>query len=243
VILDEMQARLQWTPLCVDGQRVEAGDRVAQISGSARDLLVCERMLLNFLGRLSGVATTTRRFVEATAGAKAEIYDTRKTTPGWRLLEKYAVSQGGGRNHRRGLYDAVLIKDNHLALWRETEPDGSPAGAVLKAKAFVERAELPRGERPPGDRPPIEVEVDTLAQLVDVLAAGPDLVLLDNMSLDELRRAVALRDAAGDRPLLEASGGITLDRVGAVAATGVDRISVGGLTHSAVGVDFGLDWL
>jgi nicotinate-nucleotide pyrophosphorylase (carboxylating) len=204
---------------------------VAVVSGPARSLLTGERLALNLLGRMSGIATLTRQYVDAIAGTSAGIFDTRKTTPGWRLLEKYAVACGGGRNHRIGLYDAVLIKDNHLAFGTA---DGSghytPAQAVVRA-----RAAAPAGTV-------IEVEVDTLVQFDEVLPAGPDIVLLDNMSLDQLCTAVARRNAGFPKIELEASGGVNLTTVAGIAATGVERISVGALTHSAVVLDIGLDW-
>ncbi len=239
LIIDEMQANLQWTPLVEEGSHVTAGVRIAEISGSARDLLTSERIVLNLLGRLCGVATRTRRFVDAVTGTQTKVYDTRKTTPGWRLLEKYAVHLGGGRNHRRGLYDAVLVKDNHLALWRAEDSAASPAKAVERAREFVRRTAMETA----GGPPVIEIEVDTLDQLNDVLQAEPDVVLLDNMSPEILRKAVEMRNASAPGVVLEASGGVDLDSIGGVAATGVDRISVGGLTHAARSVDLGLDWL
>jgi nicotinate-nucleotide pyrophosphorylase (carboxylating) len=204
-------------------------------------MLAVERPLLNMLGRLSGIASLTRRYVDAVRGTLAGIYDTRKTTPGWRSLEKYAVRCGGGRNHRAGLFEAVLIKDNHLALGAELRPLGiggySPAEAVLKARQLlIERL----GDA--GRQAIVEIEVDTLDQLDEVLAVGPDLVLLDNMSPALLREAVARRNARCPAVELEASGGIDLGTVRGVAETGVERISVGALTHAAVSLDFGLDW-
>ena len=202
------------------------------------DLLAVERILLNLLGRLSGIATLTRQYVDAVAGTKARIYDTRKTTPGWRRLEKYAVRCGGGWNHRGGLHEAILIKDNHLALGAQSS-DGAqrftPAEAVTRAKQFVQEHAADPGMV-------IEVEVDTLQQLDAVLPMRPDIVLLDNMSLSQLRDAVSRRDAVDPAIELEASGGVTLATVGEIAATGVERISVGALTHSAVALDIGLDW-
>jgi nicotinate-nucleotide pyrophosphorylase (carboxylating) len=204
-------------------------------------MLAVERPLLNMLGRLSGIASLTRRYVDAVSGTGTGIYDTRKTTPGWRSLEKYAVRCGGGCNHRAGLFEAVLIKDNHLALGAELRPQGaggfSPAEAVLKARAFLleRRADAAR-------QAIVEIEVDTLEQLGQVLAAGPDLILLDNMSPATLREAVALRDRGFPAIQLEASGGVDLASVRKIAETGIDRISVGALTHSAVSLDFGLDW-
>jgi nicotinate-nucleotide pyrophosphorylase (carboxylating) len=197
-----------------------------------RSLLALERTALNFLQRLSGIATLTDRFVAAVAGTRAVILDTRKTTPGWRVLEKYAVRCGGGQNHRVGLYDAVLIKDNHLA-WLAQDAD--PIAAALK------RA---RDNTPPQTL--IEIEVDSLERLDRALAVdrdcSPDIILLDNFSQDALAEAVRLRDHRSPGVLLEASGGVTLDRVQAIAATGVDRISVGALTHSAQALDIGLDF-
>jgi len=167
-------------------------------------------------------------------GTRADIYDTRKTTPGWRRLEKYAVGCGGGKNHRAGLYDAVLIKDNHLALGRQQSPPFSPAEAVIRAKEFLRHRFT--------DIPIIEIEVDTLEQLREVLPVEPDIVLLDNMTPQKMAEAVRLRDSIKPSVELEASGGISWETVRAVAETGVERISVGALTHSAVSLDFGLDW-
>jgi nicotinate-nucleotide pyrophosphorylase (carboxylating) len=233
-VLDEMNIKAQWNPTTEDGQVVEVGTRLAEISGSVRDLLTAERPLLNVLCRLSGVATLTRRYVEAVQGTGTYIYDTRKTTPGWRRLEKYAVRCGGGRNHRTGLFDAVLIKDNHLA-WAGV----LPGEAVRRAREFLREM---LGNDHQADSMIVEVEVDTLEQLSDALSTRPDLVLLDNMSLDQLREAVARRNAAAPEVELEASGGVTLETVRAIAETGVERISVGALTHSAIGLDIALDW-
>ncbi|HEY2412634.1 MAG TPA: carboxylating nicotinate-nucleotide diphosphorylase, partial [Pirellulaceae bacterium] len=205
-----------------------------------------ERIVLNVLGRLSGIATLTRQYVDAVAGTKARIYDTRKTTPGWRRLEKYAVHCGGGHNHRTGLFDAILIKDNHLALGREEGGASafSPAEAVRTARDFLAQqiaGDVPRGAPDPAMM--VEVEVDSLEQLRQVLPEKPDIVLLDNMDIDQLREAVKIRDSGESNAELEASGGINLQTVAAVAATGVERISSGALTHSAVSLDVGLDWL
>lgn len=247
--LGEIEPRLCWSPEAEDGDTVRPGDRIGVIEGPARGILAAERILLNLLGRLSGIATLTGKYVEAVAGTKARIYDTRKTTPGWRRLEKYAVRCGGGWNHRQGLFEAVLIKDNHLALGRGTSAKSpspaegparyTPAEAVARARRFVEQ----RAAEPARSRMIVEIEVDTLWQLDEVLPAGPDIVLLDNMSPAELREAVVRRDARSPAVELEASGGVTLDSVGLIAAAGVDRISVGALTHSAVCLDVGLDWL
>lgn len=233
--LEEMDVNVHWDPVSEDGQSVPAGTTVAQVRGSVRDLLTTERLVLNLLGRLSGVATLTRRYVEAIQGTPARIYDTRKTTPGWRRLEKYAVRCGGGRNHRTGLFDAILIKDNHLAL------AGHSAGeAVRLAREFVQQ-DSPHFGHVAGLL--VEVEVDTLEQLEEVLPLGPDIVLLDNMSVERLRQAVARRNAVNPAVELEASGGVNLPTVRGIAETGVERISVGALTHSAIGLDLGLDWV
>jgi nicotinate-nucleotide pyrophosphorylase (carboxylating) len=212
-----------------DGDHLAARDVIGVITGPMRALLAAERTALNFLQRLSGVATLTRRYVDAVAGLRCRILDTRKTTPGWRRLEKYAVRMGGGTNHRTGLYDGVLIKDNHLAAL-------GPSPAAVAEAVRLARARY-------GTRVPLEVEVDTAEQLEAALAAGPDAVLLDNMGPDRLREAVRRRDAVAPRVLLEASGGVTLDTVRAVAEAGVDRVSVGALTHSAAALDIGLDYL
>ena len=211
---------LRFTPLMGDGNHVSPGDVVAEIEGSARAVLSAERVALNFLGRLSGIATLTNHFVQQVAGTECRILCTRKTTPGLRAFEKYAVRCGGGFNHRYGLDDAVLIKDNHIAV------AGGVAAALRAAKASV------------GHLVKIEIEVDTLAQLHEVLAEGADVVLLDNMGVDQLREAVALVEGA---MLTEASGGVNLDTVAAIAATGVDMVSVGALTHSPRVLDLGLD--
>ena len=180
--------------------------------------------------QFSGIASLTRQFVDAVAGTRAGIYDTRKTLPGWRLLEKYAVRAGGGRNHRVGLYDMVLIKDNHLAGWAASAAGHSIAVAIRTA----------RESAPPGT--PVEVEVDTLDQFADALAGTPDMILLDNMPCDLLCRAVAIRDAQAPQVVLEASGGVSLNNVADIARTGVERISIGGLTHSAPALDLAFDW-
>ncbi len=240
-VLDEMEAEVACSPRVQDGAQMAPGGVVARLEGNARDLLTAERVVLNFLGRLCGIATLTRAYVRAVEGTAAQIYDTRKTTPGWRRLEKYAVRCGGGRNHRTGLFDAVLIKDNHLAVTgRLTGQRPSPAEAVRRVGRFLTEtlSDDPRGEML------VEVEVDTLDQLRDALTARPDLVLLDNMSPEQLGRAVEIRDAVQpDRHTqLEASGGVNRSTVRRIAESGVERISVGGLTHSAVWLDIGLDW-
>ena len=239
VVFAEMNAAVTCEKFVEDGAAVVAGQAVARIGGVVRDMLTCERITLNFIGRLSGIATLTRQYVQAVAETNARIYDTRKTTPGWRRLEKFAVRCGGGRNHRLGLFDAVLIKDNHLACHGPDGATWSPAAAVRRTREFLREAATGR------DDMLVEIEVDNLAQFQEVLPAGPDIVLLDNMSLDDLRRAVARRDAAakvGFAIELEASGGVNLESVRDIASTGVDRISVGALTHSAICFDVGLDW-
>lgn len=210
-----------------DGNRFAAGDALLAIEGDARVILTGERAALNILQRMCAVAARTRAFVDKVRGTRAVILDTRKTTPGHRVLDKLAVVAGGGANHRMGLYDMILIKDNHLAAY------GGAAAAVSAARA--------------GSSLPIMVEVDDFDQLRDALSAEPEYVLLDNMSPSRLKEAVTLVDrTAGEkglkRPLLEASGGVTLDSVADIAASGVDRISVGGLTHGAGSVDIGLDF-
>jgi len=218
--LAELDPTVTFEPLVWDGQTVTAGDALAQIEGNARAILTAERTALNLLGRLCGIATLTQDFVEAVAGTRARITDTRKTTPGLRALEKYAVRCGGGVNHRFGLDDAILIKDNHVAAC------GSVGEAVRRAKAFA------------GHLVKVEVEVDSLVQLQEALAHDPDVIMLDNFGLEDMRAAVKL--VAG-RVTVEASGGVDLDTVRAIAETGVDVISVGALTHSAKVLDIGLD--
>jgi nicotinate-nucleotide pyrophosphorylase (carboxylating) len=221
---------LRFTPEILDGTAVEKGARLAVVSGSLQNILIAERTALNFLQRLSGVATLTRKYVEAVSGTKAKVLDTRKTTPGWRLLEKYAVRCGGGTNHRIGLYDAILIKDNHIAGL------GNPATAVRRsvelARAYPGNAGLP-----------VEVEVDSVAQLLQVLPVRPEIVLLDNMPHALLRECVARRNELSPTTLLEASGGVSLTTIRGIAETGVDRISVGAITHSATALDIALDYV
>ncbi len=207
-------------PLSADGQAVPAGTALARVNGNARAILAAERTALNLLGRLCGVATLTQDFVDAISGTKAKITDTRKTTPGLRALEKYAVRCGGGVNHRFGLDDAILIKDNHVAAC------GSVGEAVRRAKAYA------------GHLVKVEVEVDSLLQLREALAHDPDVIMLDNFGLEDMREAVKL---VGGRVTLEASGGVNLETVREIAETGVDVISIGALTHSARVVDIGLD--
>jgi nicotinate-nucleotide pyrophosphorylase (carboxylating) len=228
LVLAAVSPQLVLEPHAEDGALVRKGDRLAMLAGPMRALLTAERTALNFLQRLSGVATNTLRFVQAVRGTRAQILDTRKTTPGWRLLEKYAVRCGGGHNHRLGLYDGILIKDNHLAA-----RGGGPG--VLTAAVAAARAQVRPGV-------PIELEIDGLHQLDEALACKPDMVLLDNMVPADMRAAVLRRDQLAPGVLLEASGGVTLQTVAAIAATGVERISVGSLTHSAPALDIALDY-
>jgi nicotinate-nucleotide pyrophosphorylase (carboxylating) len=211
--------------LARDGQPVKGGGVLLEISGPARALLGAERVALNFVQRLSGIATLTAQFVEAVKATPVRILDTRKTTPGWRRFEKYAVKCGGGKNHRFGLFDMVLIKDNHLAALRDARPNAI-AAAVARARGKFSRLK-------------IEVEAYTLEQAGQAADAGADFILLDNMSPARLRRAVQL---IKNRAQTEASGGVNLKTVRAIARTGVDYISVGALTHSARAVDIGLDF-
>ncbi|PYJ05840.1 MAG: carboxylating nicotinate-nucleotide diphosphorylase [Verrucomicrobia bacterium] len=221
----ELSAAVKIKRATEDGQRVATKATLLEIAGPARALLSAERVALNFVQRLSGVATLTAHFVEAVEGTRAQILDTRKTTPGWRRLEKYAVTCGGGRNHRFGLYDMVLVKDNHLAALRGESPNPI-AAAVQRARARYPQLK-------------VEVEADTLEQVDQALAAGADLILFDNMNPVQLRLAV---QKCKGRAQTEASGGVTLAQVRAIAETGVDFISVGALTHSARAVDIGLDF-
>ena len=218
--LAELDPSATVEPLSADGQAVPAGTALARVSGNARAILAAERTALNILGRLCGVATLTQDFVDAISGTRAKITDTRKTTPGLRALEKYAVRCGGGVNHRFGLDDAILIKDNYVAAC------GSVGEAVRRAKAFA------------GHLVKVEVEVDSLLQLREALAHDPDVIMLDNFGLEDMREAVTL---VNGRVTLEASGGVSLETVREIAETGVDVISIGALTHSARVVDIGLD--
>jgi len=221
----KLSPKIKIEKLSRDGQRIAAGKTLLKISGPARAILTAERVALNFVQRLSGVATLTSQFVEAVRGTNAKILDTRKTTPGWRRFEKYAVTCGGGKNHRLGLFDMILIKDNHLAALQNKKPNAI-AAAVARA-----REKFPKLK--------IEVEADTLKQVEQAVNAGADFVLLDNMDLKQLRQAVKI---VNGRAKTEASGGVNLKIVRAIAKTGVDFISVGALTHSACAVDIGLDF-
>lgn len=226
------EVRLDWVDPDVDVRAVQAGQTVARFSGLLCQMLAAERTLLNFLQHLSGVATLTARYVTAVAATHAKIYDTRKTTPGLRTIERYAVRCGGGHNHRTGLYDAILIKDNHLA--------GIPTNRL----AHTVHEMLCRVDSLPARPAFVEVECDTVEQFAELLkVVGVDVILLDNFGPPELQRAVTMRNQAGLRGKveLEASGGITLQNARAIAETGVERIAVGAITHSAPALDLGLD--
>jgi len=216
-VFHTLDRRISFKPMKPDGSKVKRNTRLAKVSGPARSILTAERTALNFLCRLSGIATLTARFVREVNGTRASILDTRKTTPGWRVLEKYAVRCGGGKNHRMGLHDMVLIKDNHIAA------TGSIGAALTRCG---------------GKKLRVEVEVKTLRELREALDAGAGLIMLDNMDLGRMRRAVKL---AKGRAKLEASGGMSLARVRSFARTGVDYISVGALTHSAPALDISLE--
>src|SRR5262245_50537677 len=236
LVAHAIEPTLQVQPLKEDGEALQPGDRLAVISGPMRGILMAERTALNFLQHLSGIATLTRRYVDAVAGLACQILDTRKTIPGWRLLAKYAVRCGGGTNHRMGLFDGVLLKDNHLAaLARGTMFSDEASPIILAAHAARQRApDLV-----------VEIEVENLVQFEEALACRPDIILLDNMSAADMRAAVRSRNAAvteTDYVFLEASGGVNLQTVRAIAETGVDRISVGALTHSAPALDIALDY-
>jgi nicotinate-nucleotide pyrophosphorylase (carboxylating) len=220
---------LRFEQIMQDGHRVNPGDIVAQVRGPNRSILEVERTALNFLQHLSGIATLTSQYVDAVKRLPVKILDTRKTIPGWRRLAKYAVRQGGGHNHRMGLYDGILIKDNHLA---------HVSMVVGRKQSIREILDCARK----WSKLPIEIEVDTLDQFDEALAGKPDIILLDNMSLDMMREAVRRRNASAPDILLEASGGINLQTVRGIAETGVDRISVGALTHSVTALDIGLDY-
>jgi nicotinate-nucleotide pyrophosphorylase (carboxylating) len=221
----ELSRKVKVKKILRDGRHAKAGDALLKISGPARPILIAERVALNFIQRLSGVATLTSKFVAAVRGTHSQILDTRKTTPGWRRFEKYAVACGGGTNHRIGLFDMILIKDNHLAALRGEKPNAI-AAAISRA-----RKKYPKLK--------IEVEADTLAQVKQALDAGAEMILLDNMNLGQLRRAVKM---VNGHAKTEASGGVSLQTVRGIAQTGVDFISVGALTHSARAVDIALDF-
>ncbi|QAY73549.1 carboxylating nicotinate-nucleotide diphosphorylase [Agromyces protaetiae] len=216
--------RIRVTALKADGERFERGEHLARVGGPARGMLTAERVGLNLVQRMSGIATLTAQYVAAIAGTRARIVDTRKTTPGLRSLERQAVRDGGGRNHRRSLSDAIMAKDNHLAVL-------TAGGRDLATALRAARDRMPHTAH-------LEVEIDRLDQLDAVLAGGADTIMLDNFTLDDLRAGVA---RIGGRAIVEASGGVNLDTVAAIAATGVDVVSVGALTHSVRSLDLGLD--
>jgi len=220
LVFGMVDSRLTLTPKLLDGDKIEPGDEIGKIHGPARAMMAAERTALNFLRRLSGVATLTSKYVRAVADYPVKIIDTRKTTPGWRILEKYAVNVGGGYNHRFGLYDAVLIKDNHIAL----------AGSITKAIEMA-RAQIPHTMK-------IEVEAESMQQVEEALRAKVDIIMLDNMTVDEMKSAVKL---ISGRVLVEASGRVRLEQVKQIAATGVDLISIGALTHSVTSLDISID--
>ena len=230
-IFNALDEKITFRSLYNDGATLKKGKRVISLKGSIKNILSGERTALNFLGRLSGVATLTNRFVEKTKGTKAMIFDTRKTTPGLRELEKYAVTMGGGSNHRMGLWDGILIKDNHLG--------GLMLQALDSARAISEAVKKARQ----GGYRDVEIEVNSLEEFNAALEAGPEVILLDNMEIEDIRKAVRLRDKVGgvSPPLIEVSGGVDLEDVARIAKTGVDRISVGSLTHSAPSIDFSLE--
>ncbi len=221
----ELSPKIQIKISARDGQRVKAGASLLRISGPSRALLSAERVALNFVQRLSGVATATAQFADAVRGTKAKILDTRKTTPGWRRFEKFAVACGGGKNHRIGLFDMVLIKDNHLVALQNEKPNAIAAAVARARKKFPKLK--------------VEVEADTLEQVAQAVDAGADIILLDNMTTAQLRAAVKI---VRGRAKTEASGGVNLKTVRGIAQTGVDFISVGAITHSARAVDIGLDF-
>ncbi len=217
-------SRIKFMPLAMDGERIRPEQQIAYIEGDAKAILSAERTALNFLSRLSGISTLTAEFVEAIKPYKAKIMDTRKTTPGLRLLEKHAVKAGGGTNHRIGLHDQVLIKDNHLAAM------GYDWNAVARAIKSSQRRKVK-----------VEVEVQDLKQFNEVLKINPDIIMLDNMNLKDIKAAVALRNKGRHGLRLEVSGGVNLKNVNKIASTGVDMISIGALTHSVKAVDFSLE--
>lgn len=288
-IASMVDSRLHWEPALRDGDVIGEGRvSLGTISGPVVSVLTAERMILNLVGRLCGIATLTRCYINEVAGTKARIYDTRKTTLGWRRLEKYAVKCGGGTTHRTGLFDAILIKDNHLAFGASDDAGTSgrygPAQAVKNARQWAEnyvrelteqsekndhvsamkmlrrcgmqvalKGSVPNKYKSCGidvaqksvqyiAPPLIEIEVDSLEQLAEVLPESPDIAMLDNMTPELIRQAVVMRDKFGVPTELEASGGVNLQTVRAIAETGVERISVGALTHSAISLDVGLDY-
>jgi nicotinate-nucleotide pyrophosphorylase (carboxylating) len=230
IVFSELDASVSVRYHRQDGDAIARQTLIASVSGPVRTLLTGERTVLNFMTLLSGIASRTAEFVAEVRHTKAVILDTRKTFPGYRLLQKYAVRCGGGTNHRMGLYDGILIKDNHIAARGES----TCAAAVADARRYAKSHDV---------NPKIEIEVDSLDQLRNALQESPEIVLLDNMSPETMQQAVAIRDASSSpKTLLEASGGVTLQTVRAIAESGVDRISIGSLTHSSPALDIGFDW-
>ncbi len=226
-VFQRVNSELEVVQLKKDGDVLMRGERVLDVSGHARSILTAERTALNFLQRLSGVATQTCAYVAKVQGTDAKVLDTRKTTPGWRALEKMAVVAGGGKNHRMGLYDRAMVKDNHLAAENQLDALQDAIDRLHKERAGVE----------------VELETDTLEQVQGFLSLrGVDYILLDNMNHEMMRQAVAMRDDSGSSVALEASGGVTIDTIAEIATTGVDFISVGALTHSAVALDLSLEF-
>ena len=233
-IFDAVDEKIAFAALCKDGDRVKKNKRIISVKGSAKNILSVERAVLNFLGHLSGIATLTAEYVKEVKGTDAKIYDTRKTTPGLRELEKYAVTTGGGFNFRIGLWDGIMIKDNHLAGLR-FEVQGSRARVIKGAVTMFKN----KGYKN------VEIEVENLAGLKEAMEAGADIIMLDNMKIEDVKKAVKLKGsrfkAGGSRVVLEVSGGIGLENVKKIAKAGVDRISIGRLTHSAPSIDFSLE--
>lgn len=235
LIFDIVDRRIRFKPQVKDGDAISNDKILAYIEGPARTILSCERVALNFLCRLSGIATLTNEFVKKVSDTNAKIMDTRKTTPLLRELEKYAVICGGGFNHRMGLFDMVLIKDNHISVLASQSP-------VAEKKRFAIEETIKRARKYAPKAKKVEIEVNNLEEFKTALGAKPDIIMLDNMSIDDTKEAVSLaRHSAIYRPLLEASGNVTVDNVREIALTGVDMISVGSLTHSAKAVDISLE--
>jgi nicotinate-nucleotide pyrophosphorylase (carboxylating) len=229
-IFQALYEKVSFTPLFQDGDEIKKNKKIFSVKGSLKNILAGERVVLNFLGHLSGVATLTAQFVEKVKGTKAKIFDTRKTMPGLRELEKYAVKEGGGYNHRMGLWDGVLVKDSHL----------ESLMLQVKGSKLLAIDEAIKGIRAKGFKN-IEVEVDNLEEFKEALDTGADIILLDNMSIEDIKKAVKIRNTKANSVILEVSGGITLENVRDVAKTGVERISIGCLTHSAPSIDFSME--
>lgn len=229
-IFQALYEKAAFTPIFQDGDEIKKNKKIFSVKGSLKNILAGERVVLNFLGHLSGVATLTAKFVEKVQGTKAKIFDTRKTMPGLRELEKFAVKQGGGYNHRMGLWDGVLVKDNHLEILM----------GQVKGNKLLAIDEAIKGVRAKGFKD-IEVEVDNFEEFKEALDMGADIILLDNMSVEDIKKAVKIRNVKANSVILEVSGGITLENVRDFAKTGVERISIGFLTHSAPSIDFSME--